>query len=105
MSGTLDRQAAFGDGTWPWERPVARTHGWAAVGEHLGRVWSLSALTVVVLVGGYSWLGLFLGRWPGALIGAAVGMVVCGGLHLAVNRAVSGPSDRRAVPGSRRPGP
>ena len=74
------------------------------MGERLCRVWSLTVLTTVVLAGGYAWLGFFVGNEPGALIGAAVGLVTSGVLYLAVDRAVSGPRGHRAAPGPRRPG-
>jgi hypothetical protein len=45
----------------------------------------------MALAGGYAWLGFFVGGVPGALVGAAAGLVTSGVLHLAVNRAVSGP--------------
>ncbi|WP_215449677.1 hypothetical protein [Streptomyces sp. ATCC 21386] len=71
--------------------------------EHVRKVWSLPVLTIAVLVGGYAWLGLFVAEIPGALIGGAVGLGACGALHLATDRAVSGPRGHR--PGVRRPGP
>ncbi|WP_340380305.1 hypothetical protein U5640_32110 [Streptomyces sp. SS7] len=91
MAGILGSQVSGVDEAWPWERPTARVRGWTAVSERLSRVWSLSVLATMVLAGGYGWLGFFVGGVPGALIGAAAGLVTSGGLHLAVNRAVSGP--------------
>jgi hypothetical protein len=91
VAGILGSQVSGVDEAWPWERPTARARGWTAVSERLSRVWSLSVLATTVLAGGYGWLGFFVGGVPGALIGAAAGLVTSGGLHLAVNRAVSGP--------------
>ncbi|GHE82538.1 hypothetical protein [Streptomyces griseoaurantiacus] len=91
MAGALGSQVSGVDEAWPWERPAGRARGWTAVSGHLGRVWSLSVLATMVLAGGYAWLGFFVGGVPGALIGAAAGLVTSGVLHLAVNRAVSGP--------------
>ncbi|MEU3344935.1 hypothetical protein ABZ723_08015 [Streptomyces sp. NPDC006700] len=73
------------------------------MGGHLRGVWSLSALTTVMLAGGYAWLGSLVGGVPGALAGAAAGLVTSGGLYLAVNRAVSGPRRHRPLPAPRRP--
>ncbi len=74
------------------------------MGERLNRVWPLPVLTTAVLAGGYAWLGSVVGNVPGALIGAAAGLVTSGALYLAVDRAVSGPQGHRAGPGPRRPG-
>lgn len=103
MAEALSRQVSVTEGTWPWERPVIRPRRWMAVGQRLSRVWFLPLLTTVVLVGGYAWLGSVIGGAPGALVGAAAGLLISGGLHMTMNRAVSGPRGHRPVPGPRRP--
>ncbi|MEU3278868.1 hypothetical protein [Streptomyces antibioticus] len=102
MYTTLDGQKTFADGAWPWERPVAR--GRVTVSERLRRLWSLSVLTTALLAGGYAWLGSLIGEEPGAVAGAVIGLVMSGGLHMTVNRAVSGPRGRRPAAAHRRPG-
>lgn len=102
MSGTLDRQMPFPSGAWPWERPPARSRGWAGLRGVLSRVWSLSTLTTTVVVAGYAWLGYVAWEGAGALAGAAAGLVTSAGLHVAVGRAVSGPRGHRSASGRER---
>ncbi|MCH5677471.1 hypothetical protein [Streptomyces gilvus] len=63
----------------------------------------MPVLTTVVLIAGYAWLGSFVGGVIGAAVGAAAGLVMTGGLHMTVNRVVSGPRGRRTVSGPGRP--
>ncbi|MEU2990468.1 hypothetical protein ACPCAJ_32120 [Streptomyces griseoincarnatus] len=93
----------FAEGAWPWEPPVARRRGRAASGRLKG-LWSLSVLTTVLVAGGYAWLGSLVGEGPGAVAGAVIGLGMSGGLHMTVDRVVSGPGGRRPAAASRRPG-
>ncbi|MFJ3759288.1 hypothetical protein [Streptomyces sp. NPDC090080] len=90
MAGAVGSRMTVADSGWPWERPVARTGVLTAVRELLGRVWSLATLTLVVVAGGYAWLGLLVGGISGALAGAVFGLATAGVLHVLADRAVSG---------------
>ncbi|MFD3373832.1 MULTISPECIES: hypothetical protein [unclassified Streptomyces] len=51
----------------------------------------MGAATLMVLAGGYAWLGSVVAGLPGALLGCAAGLLLSGLLHLLVESAVSGP--------------
>ncbi|GHI03599.1 hypothetical protein Scel_19200 [Streptomyces cellostaticus] len=66
-----------------------------AARRRLGDVEPLSLLATGLLGCGYAWLGLLACAVPGALAGAALGILMSGMVHVAVRRAVSGPGERR----------
>ncbi|MFD3307291.1 hypothetical protein [Streptomyces sp. NPDC058694] len=74
--------------SWPWEQDAVRA-------EHrrprIDGAWPLGAATLMVLAGGYAWLGSVVVGLPGALLGCAAGLLLSGLLHLLVESAVSGP--------------
>ncbi|MEU9642489.1 hypothetical protein [Streptomyces sp. NPDC048188] len=81
----------------PWDeedagRPVGRPR------EGRSPAWLLSAVTVIVLAGGYGWLGAVVAGTAGAGVGGLLGLAVSGLLHLLVHRAVSGPPTTRPSP-------
>ncbi|MFJ3895403.1 hypothetical protein [Streptomyces sp. NPDC090083] len=61
--------------------------------------------TLLVLAGGYGWLGFAADGGLGALVGCAAGLVTGALLHFLVNSAVSGTSMRRRPRRSRRTSP
>ncbi|MFH0515654.1 hypothetical protein ACHBTE_00540 [Streptomyces sp. M41] len=60
-----------------------------------GGSWPLTAATLLVLAGGYGWLGSFVAGRYGALVGSACGLALSGLLYALVEMAISGPRAMR----------